>query len=165
MPYYGVMFLSGVGCLILQSTLFSHLMIAGVKPDLLLVLVLFNSFFRGPYQGACFGFFIGFLEDLYLGSFWGMNALAKASTAFLVGWLLKGAFWEKILIPVLALFLGSLFNGSLLFLMGKALGSNWDWGLFYWKIVPMAIYNTCLVPFIYTRFYYWVGEDTKEQSL
>jgi hypothetical protein len=34
--YYFVLFLLGLGGILLQSTVFNHLTIAGVKPDLLL---------------------------------------------------------------------------------------------------------------------------------
>ncbi|MGI6588358.1 MAG: rod shape-determining protein MreD [Peptococcia bacterium] len=165
MPYYVTMFLWGMVCLILQSTLFSQLMIAGVKPDLLLILIIFNCFFQGPYKGCAFGFFLGLLEDLYLGSYIGMNALTKALTSFIGGWLLKGAFRENLLVPVLALFLGSVFNGALMIFLGQIIGLNWGWNLFYWKILPMAIYNTCLVPFVYSSFYHWVEQDMEQQSL
>ena len=78
MPYYGVMFLSEW---VFNFTV--HFIFAfndcRCKPDLLLV-VLFNSFFRGPYHGLVLVFY-WFLEDLYLGSF-GNECLAKASTAF-----------------------------------------------------------------------------------
>ena len=89
MPYYVMMFLWGIVCLILQSTLFSQLMIAGVKPDLLLILVIFNCLFQG-HTKAVLSVSLGLLEDLYLGSYIGMNALTKALTSLVGGWLLKG---------------------------------------------------------------------------
>lgn len=165
MPYYVLLFLGGFLGLILQSTFFAQLTIAGVKPDLLLLLVIFNSFFAKPQQSFIFGFFLGLLEDLYLGSYIGMNAIAKSITAFVGSRFLKGTFRENLLVPVLALFLASLFNGLLLILLGKTLGLQWDWALFYWKVIPLAIYNTCLVPFLYSGFFHWVKRDLEQSSL
>jgi len=159
------MFIFAVLGILLESTFFSELTVAGVKPDLLLVLVIFNCLFRGPSQGGIFGFIIGLLEDLYLGSFIGLNALTKGLTAFLAGRLLKGAFRENLLVPVIALFLGSVFNGIMLFVLGKMAGLNWAVDFFYWKILPVSIYNTCLVPFVYSAYYHWVNHDLQQQSL
>ena len=160
----GHVFLTILG-LVLQSTLLSEYTVAGVKPDLLLILVIFNCIFHGPYQGSLFGFFVGLLEDLYLGHFIGLNALTKGLTSFLGGWLLKGAFRENLLIPVLALFFGTLFNGTMVFILGKIAGINWALDFFYWKLLPVAIFNTCLVPFIYFGYYHWVNQDMEQQSL
>ena len=165
MPYYVAMFFLTILGLVLESTLLSEYTVAGVKPDLLLILVIFNCIFRGPYQGSLFGFFVGLLEDLYLGNFIGLNALTKGFTSFLGGWLLKGAFRENLLIPVIALFLGTIFNGTILFILGKILGLNWALDFFYWKILPVAIFNTCLVPFIYSGYYHWVNQEIEQQSL
>lgn len=165
MPYYLVMFIFAVLGLILESTLFSEFTIAGVKPDLLLLLVIFNCLFHGPFKGGIFGFLIGLLEDLYLGSFIGLNALTKGLTAFLGGWFLKGAFRENHLVPVLAIFLGTVFNGTMLFILGKLLGLNWTFDFFYWKVLPVVIYNTCLVPFVYSAYYHRMNRDLEQQSL
>ena len=85
MPYYLVMFFLTILGLVLQSTLLSEYTVAGVKPDLLLILVIFNCIFHGPDQGSLFGFFVGLLEDLYLGHFIGLNALTKGLTSFSAG--------------------------------------------------------------------------------
>lgn len=165
MPYYAALFLWSLLCLILQSTLFPQLMVAGVKPDLLLILLIFNCFFQGPWRGSLVGFALGFLEDLYLGSYVGLNALTKAITVFICGWFLRGAFREKLLVPIFALFFGSLIHGLLMILGGHIIGLPWTWGLFYWKVLPAAIYNACLVPFLYASYYHWVQKDLEQQSI
>ncbi|MDD4146483.1 MAG: rod shape-determining protein MreD [Clostridia bacterium] len=165
MPYYLTMFLLGGLGLVLEATLFSQFTIAGVKPDLLLILIIFNCLFQDSSKGGFFGFFLGLFEDLYLGSYIGMNALTKGLTSFLGSRLLQGAFRENLLVPVIAIFLGSMFNGMMIVFLGKLVGLNWGWNLFYWKVLPMAIYNTCLVPFVYSGYYHWVDQDPEQQSL
>ncbi|MDD2401346.1 MAG: rod shape-determining protein MreD [Clostridia bacterium] len=165
MYYYVILSLLGVGGLILQSTILSHLTIAGVKPDILLIIVVFNSLFKGPFKGSLFGFFLGLVEDIFLGKYIGMNALAKGIISFIWGWLTEGAFRENLLVPVVSLFLASILNGVIIILLGEVAGLNWNWGLFFWKVIPVAICNTCLVPFVYSHFYKGVTMDTKEQAL
>ena len=162
--YYLMMFVFGLIGILLETTLFAHFTIAGVKPDLLLILVIFNSLFQGPVKGTYFGFFLGLLEDVILGSYLGMNALAKGITALMWGWFMQGTFRENLFVPVISLFWGSILHGTLILLLGKIVGLNWSWNLFIWKAFPIAIYNTCLVPFIYSGFYNWVNKDGGQQQ-
>lgn len=165
MHYYMRMFLLAILGIVLESTLFVHFTIAGVKPDLLLILIIFNSLFQEPVKGGSFGFLLGLFEDILLGNYMGMNALAKGATGFVSGWLMKGAFRENLLVPVISLFLSTLLNGIIIIILGKMVGLNWDWYLFYWKVLPVAIYNTCLVPFIYSPFYKRVVHDREQQTM
>lgn len=155
MKRYLVLFLMAIIALILQSTLFYNLNIAGVKPDIILVLVLCVSVVCGPRRGGYVGFSLGLLEDLYLGRFIGMNSICKGATAMVVGWFTLGAFSENLLVPIISVFLGTILNGMIYFLSGKILGLNWTIDLWLWNTIPLAIYNMCIVPFIYPRFYYF----------
>ncbi|MFZ5753740.1 MAG: rod shape-determining protein MreD [Bacillota bacterium] len=161
---YPVLFFLAIIGLVLQSTLFNHLIIAGVKPDIILILALFYSIFQGPGRGGVFGFFLGLLEDIFLGRFIGMNALTKGLTSFVFGWIATGAFRENLLVPFLTLFVGTLFNELIFLSLGKIMGLTWSWNLWLWKGIPLAIYNSCLVPFIYARFYNWATQNDETQA-
>ena len=159
---FGVFVLLSLFGLVLQSTVFNLISIAGVKPDLILILVIFYSILEGGPKGAAVGFLLGLMEDVYLGRFIGMNALAKSLTAFAAGWLTKGAFSENLFVPIITTFLGTLLNGFLFVVLGKTAGLQWSLTLWVWKAVPMAIYNTCLVPFIYSWFYYRMTKNRED---
>lgn len=165
MTYYLVLVALTLLGLVLQATFFTGFTIAGVKPDLVLILVVFNSLFQGHKEGTLAGFFLGLFEDLYLGRFLGMNALAKGLTSLVSGWLAARTFRENLLVPVLAIFLGTVFNQFVFFVFGNFLGFNWTWGMFLRKSWPMAVYNTCLVPLMYSYFYYWAIQDVEKGAL
>lgn len=152
MTFLVLVLLSVIG-LILQSTIFNDLSIAGVKPDFILIFIVFYSIIRGHKKGAAAGFVLGLMEDIYLGRFIGMNALAKGLTAFAAGWLTRGAFSENLFVPIITTFLSTLFNNFIFLILGKTAGLQWAMSLWLWKAVPIAIYNTCLVPFMYSWFY------------
>lgn len=151
--------------LVFQSTTFTHLTFFGVKPDLLLIIVLFYSIFHGSIQGGIVGFCLGLLEDLYLGRFIGMNALSKGLTSYLIGLIAGGAFRENLLVPIISVFVGTLFNFTAVFILGKIIGLQWSWGLLVEKGLPLAIYNACLVPFGYIPFYRWTNKENEKRSL
>jgi len=150
---YAKLFLLAMIGLVLQGTVFVHLAVAGVKPDFVLILAIFYSIVCGPRRGTMIGFLLGLLEDVCLGRFIGMNAFSKGVTSFLAGWLSSGAFSENLLIPLISVLAGTFVDSTLYFLAGKALGHQWSVGMWLGITVPLAVYNTCLVPFIYPRFF------------
>ena len=148
--------------LILQSTLFPHLTVAGVKPDLVLILVVFYTLLHGSREGALVGAIGGLLQDLLLGQNIGMNALAKIMVGYLFGLLEKKIYKENLLIPMAILFLATLMNETILYLLRQYVGSSVGYFTALKNvIISTAIYNSCLTPFIYGRFH----KSTKEGLL
>ena len=72
-------------CVVLQTTLFTHLRIDGVVPDLGLVAVLAVAYEDGADTGAVYGFLMGLAMDLFLTTPLGLSALAFAVTGYAVG--------------------------------------------------------------------------------
>lgn len=145
--------------LLLQSTVLPYLTVGGVTPDLVLVLAILYTIFQGPKRGVAMGFVLGIIEDIFLGRFIGMNALTKGITSFIIGWFSQRAFRENILVPILAMVSATLFNELLFLCVGKIVGLNWGWDLWFWRALPTAIYNTCLVPFIYIPTFNWFTDE------
>lgn len=68
--------------LIAQVAVIPRIAIAGIRPDLTVMLVVLAGLRGGPITGTLAGFFLGLLQDLLVPETLGMNALAKA----IVGW-------------------------------------------------------------------------------
>lgn len=69
----------------LQSNFFIWFNIAGVMPNLFVILVLFIGLFASQTMGTAYGVGIGLLMDVLLGNKLGINALSLGVTGFLVG--------------------------------------------------------------------------------
>lgn len=140
--------------LFLQVTLLNFITIFGVKPDLVLIIVVFNAFLRGPREGALFGFFGGLFEDLAVGSYIGMNALSTMAVGYLVGLteskLYKDSSFMVVFLVWLSSFVAQFLNYILLSLMEVYI--NPGVALFN-VIIPTATYTSLLVPFSYRKFY------------
>lgn len=140
--------------LILQSTVFNYIKVAGVKPDLVLVIIIFNALINGSKDGAILGFAGGLLQDILIGQFIGLNALSKAATGYIFGFVGKKLYRENIFIPILSLLLGSVFNDLMTYFLGYFVQLNIPFlKALYDVIIPTAIYNSCLAPFLYGKFY------------
>ncbi len=139
--------------LVLQSTLFPHLTVAGAKPDLVLIFIILYALMHGPKEGALVGLAGGLLQDLMFGQYLGMNALAKLSVGYGFGVLERRIYKESLLIPIAALFLGTFLNETVLYLLGLAGSGQINYFTYAGKVIlATAVYNSCLAPFVYGRF-------------
>jgi rod shape-determining protein MreD len=102
--------------LVLQTTLLNSLKISLIKPDLVLIVLVFFFLSRGPAEGMFLGFFGGLLQDILSGGILGISALVKALLGFLIGLLGKAIYKERILVQVLTLWGATLVQGLLFFL-------------------------------------------------
>lgn len=140
--------------MLLQATVFNFLQVAGVKPDLILMLVVFNGFLRGSKEGAFLGFLAGLLQDIFTGNYIGLNALTKMLAGYMAGLAETRFYNESIIIVSMITFTTSaaslLANYVLLFYLGIQVPA------FYavlQVIIPTSIYTAFLVPLTYWKFF------------
>jgi rod shape-determining protein MreD len=142
-----------MGGIILEATLLEFFRMAGVKPDLLLLLLIFYSLEHGANRGAVLGMIYGLLEDLYEGRFLGLNALIKMLVGYAVGLGKDKLNRDNPLVPVFLTGVASL-GAGLLFLLLSPLGGiayPWSSGLLT-VVLPASVYNTSLT-FLSQSFY------------
>lgn len=79
-------FLVGLLVFLFQFFLSEYLTIRGIRPDFLLIYLVYIAMRSGSTTGVIGGFFIGFVEDLIsAGSLFGLAPLTKSITGFLIG--------------------------------------------------------------------------------
>ena len=140
-----------VVALLIQLTLINSITILGLKPDLIMVVVVVFSLLKGEKEGTISGFASGLLQDIFSTGLLGINALAKTVIGFTCGILKEKIFYEHILflIPVIT-FIASFMQSILIFLLLRAFGI--EYGL-VWSLkqiaLPEALYSSLLSPFIF----------------
>ena len=140
-----------VVALLIQLTLINSITILGLKPDLIMVVVVVFSLLRGEKEGTISGFASGLLQDIFSTGLLGINALAKTVIGFTCGILKEKIFHEHILflIPVIT-FIASFMQSILIFLLLRAFGL--EYGL-AWSLkqiaLPEALYSSLLSPFVF----------------
>jgi len=65
-----------VVALLIQLTLINSVTILGIKPDLIMVVVVVFSLLKGEKEGTISGFASGLLQDIFSIGLLGINALA-----------------------------------------------------------------------------------------
>jgi len=140
-----------VVALLIQLTLINSISIMGLKPDLMMVVVVVFSLLKGEKEGTISGFVSGLLQDIFSTGLLGINALAKTVIGFTCGILKEKIFYEHILflIPVIT-FIASFMQSILIFLLLRAFGIEYNlaWSLKQ-VALPEALYSSLLSPFIF----------------
>jgi rod shape-determining protein MreD len=131
----------------LQLTLAEYISIKGVKPDLILITILFFSLIKGPIEGESLGFLGGLLEDIFSHGALGINALSKTAIGFFGGYISQVLYFEHIPSQLLIFASATVVNGVIVTLIRIALYSNPSIDL--WLILLMVPYNTILALLIY----------------
>ena len=87
--------------LIIETAILSNIVFLPVVPDLVLLCLIYISFFNGCSAGEIHGFFTGFLVDFLSAAPLGLNSLLRTIIGFLTG-LLKNMFnIDKIFFPAI----------------------------------------------------------------
>lgn len=139
--------------LTLQVTVLDHFRLAGVKPDLVLILIIFNSFRQGSRNGALWGFGAGLLVDISAGCYFGLNALALAAAGYLAGEAKTGLYLNSGIRVAIVTMAVSLAAGVLQYLLLAFSGVFVSPWLALGIILPGAVYNT-VVALLIKLFYH-----------
>lgn len=109
---------------VLHVTLLSDVRVAGVHPDVLLLVAICGGLAAGPERGAIVGFAAGLLADLWLPTPMGLSALTYCLVGFGVGSIQTGILRATWWIPVLTA-LGASAAGVVLFaFLGAMVGQG-----------------------------------------
>ncbi len=140
-----------VVALLIQLTLINSITIMGLKPDLIMVVVVVFSLLKGEKEGTISGFASGLLQDIFSTGLLGINALVKTVIGFICGILKEKIFHEHILflIPIIT-FIASFIQNILIFSLLRAFGIEYNlaWSLKQ-VALPEALYSSLLSPFIF----------------
>ncbi|MFZ3100843.1 MAG: rod shape-determining protein MreD [Desulfitobacteriaceae bacterium] len=151
---------------VLPGTVFYFWAWSGIKPDLVMLLVIYLALHHRLFTGAMCGLGVGILEDLYLGRFVGMYAFALFMVALLSGWLAQRWYRENFLLINLLVFVVSFVGQLFVAFLSLGAGLQWSFGDILWVAAGVSIYNAILVPttypFIHRSFLYgWLRYQPK----
>ena len=128
--------------LFLQTSWVHKLSIFEVRPDVILLVLVYIGITSGQIQATLFGFFSGFLLDIYQDpQSMGINALVNSLVGFAVGYSRVGVVAEDIQVQALILFLAGILHDTIFF----ALSDPADlFSLMLRRGVGTACYTACL---------------------
>ncbi len=139
---------------LLQTTVFHHLQIASVKPNLLLILTVSLGFLQGRRTGLVVGFLSGLLIDLFYGSFFGFYALILMYIGYVSGRLCNIYFEDNIRVPLLLTMGGELFYGVAVYVVHFFLRGRVQFFRYLGRVIfPELVYTALLAILVYRILY------------
>jgi rod shape-determining protein MreD len=147
-------FIAFMVALILQTSFVPAISIAGIKPDLLVVVLFFFSLRYGVMPGLFVGFFLGLGQDLYSPSLLGQNALVKTVVGAFIGLFNERVMRADPLIKTVLLLVVFVVHDALflvvqIVMLGSSVGVLFS-GLFF-HTLPRALYSVAVA----ALFYLW----------
>ena len=155
-------------CFLLQTTLFQWLELAGIIPNILIILVVSIGYIRGINESMIVGILCGLCMDLMYGNFIGYYALLYLTVGFLSGY--SNYFYEKddYTLPLILIGVGDLVYGTLFYILSYLLRARLH--VFYYLrriMIPEAIYTVVVAIILYKLIHllngYMVKLESKEE--
>lgn len=135
-----------IGTMVLQTSVFPRIPIGGMKPDLVIIIVVYLGLVKGAEVGSLSGFAFGLVEDVISGTYLGSNALAKTIIGFLCGVGGKRLYTHSMFSQILCVGLSSVVNIALR-LSIHGFGAEWRQILLY-----ETVYTLLCCPFLVIVF-------------
>ncbi len=127
-------------CLFLQLILTDLIEIKQIRPDFLLIFVVWFAQHEGQAYGTIVGFFAGLFQDVYLVHFFGLSALGKSVTGFIAGLISQQSKTQKSFWFLLNLGINSFIHDFIYFNIYLGTGIGFFHRIFFY-IIPSSFYT------------------------
>jgi len=139
-----------IAAYLLQCTVFSSLELAGIKPNLLIIITASFGFMRGSREGMLVGFVSGLLVDIQFGDMIGFYALIYLLVGFINGLFQRLYFDEDIKLPLFLISISEFLYGIIVYFLTYLLRSDFNFLLYLNKIIlPELIYTIVITLGLY----------------
>ncbi len=147
---------------VVQVSVFPHVRLFGVVPDLGLLVALAVGYHEGPEAGAIAGFAAGFAFDLFLATPFGLDALTYAMVGYGIGVFESGLFRSPRWLPSFLGALGGLAGGLLFIGIGVLVGVDAVKGTHGVVVISKAaLYDAILAPFVFFLVRSILGSESR----
>jgi rod shape-determining protein MreD len=130
--------------------MFQYIGLAGIMPNLLLILVISTAFMRGRMSGLLVGFFAGLLVDLMSGTLVGLCTLFYLVIGYFTGFSHRYYDRDDYTIPVILVAIGDLVYGFLYYVFNFLLRGRLNLFFYFRRIIlPEMIYTIAVSILLY----------------
>lgn len=135
---------------LLQTVFFSHFTIAGIMPNIFVILMLFIGLYMGRTMGIIYGISFGIFIDIWIGKNMGFTSIALAIVGLLSGVLDKTLSKDsRITVLLMGIISTIVYEVILYFLQYMLLGINVEVLSFIKILLIEVVYNMLIVIILY----------------
>ena len=137
-------------CFLLQTTVFQTLKLAGISPNIILILVVSIGLMCGRTEGMIVGFFCGLLLDIMYGNILGIFTLVYMIIGYINGFFNHMFYSDDIILPMGLIITNDLVLNLGIYVFYFMLRNRLDF-LFYFRytILPEMIYTIVVTLVLY----------------
>lgn len=151
-----LVFIELILCFLLQSTVMPSISLAGVVPDLLLILVISVSYTRGRVAGMLTGFAAGLLTDVCFNEMVGLCALFYLCIGYIAGYSQKIYDERDYTLPLLMVLAGEFLYSFAYYVAYFLLRSKTEFGYYFVHLIlPRMVYTVLAAVLLYPMLH-WV---------
>ncbi len=138
-------------CFVLQSSMFHYIQLAGIMPNLLLILVVSYAYMRGRMTGLMLGLFCGLLVDFMYGSYVvGLYALLYMLIGYFIGYTNKVYSSDDYTLPIIFIAVSDFVYGFFYYVFEFLLRGRLNFPFYLRRlIIPEIIYTVAVSIFLY----------------
>ncbi len=144
-------------CYVLQVGVFSYFKMAGIIPNIMLILVVSFAIMRGQMEGMLVGFFCGLLLDIFGGDSIGLYALLYLLIGYMNGTLNTQFYANNILLPLTLILGNSILYNFIIYIFSFLLRNRTDFYFYLMHVmIPETVYTFFIAIFLYNVFL-WIN--------
>ena len=143
---------------ILQCSVFNHVSLGGIVPNILLIVTATFGFMRGQNTGMGVGFIAGLLVDVFFGAPFGFVTLLYTFIGFINGFFKNIFYPEDIKLPMVLITGSELIFCILFFMMKFLLRGRLNIGYYFIHIMLPEIVYTVVATLPLYGMIIWINE-------
>ena len=135
---------------LLQTIFFSHFTIAGIMPNIFIILMLYIGLYMGRTMGVIYGIIYGIFIDIWIGKKLGITSIALALVG-LLGGIFDKTFSKdsRITVLLMGIVCTIIYEAALYFMQYLTMGINVEIIKFIKILLIEVLYNTILIIILY----------------
>lgn len=151
-------------CYVLQVSVFSFFKMAGIIPNIMLILVVSFAIMRGQTEGMLIGFFCGLLIDVFAGEAIGLYALLYLFIGYINGYFHLLFFANNILLPLVLILNNSIIYNLIIYVCMFLLRNKTEFGFYFMHVMmPEVVYTFLVAVFLYNIFL-WINRLLEQRE-
>ena len=140
-------------CFLLQTTVFHGIALAGVVPNLMLILTVSIAYMRGRTEGLIIGLICGLLFDMQFGNVIGLYGFIYMAIGFVIGYCQKVYFTDEYILPLVLISISDFVYGIYYYIVEFLLRGRLHFGFYLWRVILPELIYTLVVSIILYRFF------------